>query len=235
MALPLYLAMTCAEFTSAAALPPKIAWMACHFSPYGTGLSNLPDAMPENSLIILNDRIPIHGHQPEQILAQLNACVKKQNARGVLLDLQRPGAAETQMLAEVLVRELPCPVGVAEPYAADLDCPIFLPPAPLDVPLSDYLAPWQGREIWLEAALDCEEITVTSTGASRAHGFAPPELQHLDPALHCRYAITLAQNHAKFTLCRTADTFPALLEEAQALSVTMAVGLYQEFRAASGR
>ena len=42
MAIRQYLAMTAAEMTQAGSLPRHAAWMACHFSPYSTGLTNLP-------------------------------------------------------------------------------------------------------------------------------------------------------------------------------------------------
>ena len=45
MGLPLYLAMTAAELSAAEALPRKMAYMACHFSLYGTGLSNIPEQL----------------------------------------------------------------------------------------------------------------------------------------------------------------------------------------------
>ena len=47
MAIGRYFAMTAAEIRGCSALPAGIAWMACHFSPYGTGLSNLPPELPE--------------------------------------------------------------------------------------------------------------------------------------------------------------------------------------------
>ena len=46
MAIRQYLAMTAAEMTQAGSLPRHSAWMACHFSPYSTGLTNLPDRLP---------------------------------------------------------------------------------------------------------------------------------------------------------------------------------------------
>ena len=71
MAMARYLAMTAAEMMGGAPLPGKTAWMACHFSPYSTGLCNLPAALPPGSLLILNDRTPIHGHDPERICREL--------------------------------------------------------------------------------------------------------------------------------------------------------------------
>ena len=72
MTLPMHLAMTAAELACCDSLPSHPAWMACHFSPYGTGLSNLPEHLPEGALLILNDRTPVFGHDPQVICAQLH-------------------------------------------------------------------------------------------------------------------------------------------------------------------
>ena len=230
MAIPRYLAMTAAEIAANSPLPPKIAWMACHFSPYTTGLSNRPGALPPDSLLILNDVTPIHGHSLEAVAGQLAQCVEAFSCRGILLDFQRPGSAETAALAAYLVQALPCPVAVSEPYAGELSCPVFLPPPPHHVPLAEYLAPWQGRALWLEQALDAETITLTESGACIAP--LPPGERfadgHADDALHCHYQIQLTDSQAVFTLFRTPGDLEALLSEAEFLGVTQAVGLFQE-------
>ena len=148
----LYLAMTAGEFHSCRDLPSKIAWMACHFSPYGTGLTNLPRKLPPDSLLILNDRTPIRGHDPERILQILSELMNTHKCAGLLLDLQQEGIPEMEVLVHQL-SALPCPVAVSAPCAPD-HTTIFLPPVPLLIPVGDYLAPWQGRDIWLDAALE---------------------------------------------------------------------------------
>ena len=149
---------------------------------------------------------------------------------GVLLDFQRPGYEEAELLAGRLSEALPCPVGVSALYGRGLTCPVFLPPAPPDVCLANYLAPWQGREIWLELALDGEIITLTPAGATTAP--LPPAAQlsggHRDEKLHCHYQIHTDADSARFTLFRTPEDLDALLTEGEALGVTRAVGLYQE-------
>lgn len=233
MAIRPFLAMTAAEIHANPDFPPKIAWMACHFSPYCTGLSNLPRTLPPGSLLILDDITPIHGHNPESIAAQLAEQAESLECNGVLLDFQRRGSEETAALARHLTAALPCPVAVSEPYAADLDCPVFLPPAPHHIPLRDYLSPWQGREIWLEAALDAERITLTPKGADIAP--LPPEAYfeggHWEEGLHCHYHIDADENEIRFTLFRTREDLKSLLEEAETLAVTAAVGLFQELKA----
>lgn len=229
MASPLYLAMTAAEFQSAAQLPPKLAWMACHFSPYGTGLSNLPGKLPPGSMLIVNDRTPICGHDPKQIAKQLADAVNALRASSVLLDFQRPDCSETAELAKVLVSGLPCPVGVSEMYARGLDCPVFLPPVPADCFVGEYFLPWQGREIWLETAPAGQVITVTEKGAAAASlpCAALPETGFRDETLLCHYKVE-AEDSAKFTLWRTREDLEDLMRAAQDYHVTQFVGLFQE-------
>lgn len=226
MVFPGYLAMTGAEIAQNPALPRKIAWMACHFSPYGAGLSNCPESLPPGSMVIVNDRTPIGGHDPDRIVGQLGQVIEKLNCGRILLDFQRPGSPETAEVVQALVRKLPCPVGVSEPYAEGLPCPVFLPPVPLTCPLSDYLAPWQGREIWLEAALNGEVVTVTEEGAS----FAPitqiyPADGFENEALRCHYRITAEADSVRFNLWRTEEDLAVLVQDTH---IRLAVGLYQE-------
>lgn len=230
MAITRYLAMTAAEIGGTSPLPSKIAWMACHFSPYSTGLSNCPDSLPPDSLLILNDRTPIHGHDPETIAGQLRECIEGLKCSAVLLDFQRPGCTETAALAKFLTNALPCPTAVSEMYGKDLDCPVFLPPCPHHVPLAQYCTPCQGREIWLEMALDGEIITLTETGAAFAPMPAGDSFEggHKEEKLHCHYHIELEENAARFTLWRTPEDLNALLEEAEHLGVTHGIGLFQE-------
>ena len=226
-----YLAMTAAEIGADPPLPSKIAWMACHFSPYSAGLSNCPRQLPPGSLLILNDFSPIHGHSPEVVADQLRSCVDTLNCSGVLLDFQRPGNAETAALAQYLSGVLPCPMAVSSLYAESLSCPVFLPPVPAQTPVPEYLAPWQGREIWLATALDAMTVTLTEKGASFAPlpraDSAPNDFR--DENLHCRYRITLCEDSAEFLLYRAREDLATLLQEAGKYGVTTAVGLYQEW------
>ena len=230
MAIKRYLAMTAAEIEGNRSPAHCVGWMACQFSPYSRGLSNFPAALPEQSLLILNDFTPIDGHDPSVVGAQLRQCVDSMKCAALLLDFQRPGLEETAALIAFLAGALPCPVAVSESYAAELNCPVFLSPVPHHVPLRDYLAPWQNREIWLDLAPDGEVITLTEKGTVTtplppgplpAHG-------HREPQLHCHYQIELSESQAVFTLWRTREDLEALLEEAEGLGVKTAVGLFQE-------
>lgn len=232
MDLEQFLAMTGAEFAGCEKKPAKIAWMACHFSPYGTGLSNRPATLPPGSMLIVNDRIPICGHDPARIAAELETMVSEMNCSCVLLDFQRPNEPETAAVVQTVLTQIPCPVGVSHLYAAELTCPVFLPPPPLLTPLAEHLAPWDGRELWLEAALDTTLITVTETGSTLIpQPYAPPEQPcHHDDDLHCTYRMTLSPNAATFRLTRTRSDLHDLLTQAAQLHVTRSVGLYQQLK-----
>lgn len=231
MAIARYFAMTAAEILKNPAPVSKIAWMACHFSPYSDGLSNLPDTLPADAVLILNDRTPIHGHDPERVACQLEERLKSLGCRGLLLDFERPGEKETAALTRFLAESLPCPVVVSGQYGEKLDCPVFLPPAPLSAALEDYLAPWQGREMWLEMALDGETVLLTEKGAAAEPQPFPELLEEglREENLHCHYRVAVSSAEARFTLWRTREDLEGLLEEAETLGVTTAVGLYQEF------
>lgn len=230
MAIPRYLAMTAAEFDNAETLPRHTAWMACHFSCYGTGLSNLPTQLPEDAMVIVNDRTPVMGHDPQRILQQLTNLWETLKPKYFLLDLQRAGESLSFDIARLLVEKLPCPVGVSEYYARELNCPVFLPPPPLHIPLKQYLAPWKDREVWLETATEAEQITVTQEGSQ----FESARFEKLDEpiwgeeTLHCRYHIRLTENAAMFELERRKEELETLLAEAETAGVSVSVGLYQQ-------
>lgn len=228
MPIPCYLAMTAAEFLNTDRLPEKIAWMACHYSCYGTGLANLPVELPEGSMIIFNDRTPPDKHDPRRILAQLTELAEALKPDGFLLDFQRSGMALNRQITQTLAEGLPCPVGVTAEYAKDLDCAVFLAPPPLHMALADHIAPWTGREIWLEAALETHTYTITEEGCKiEVRENAPlPEPVFTEDTLFCRYHTELLEDAAIFTLQRTKDDLDALLTHAS--GITRSMGLYQQ-------
>ena len=229
MALPLYLAMTEWE-TQYCPMPERMAYMACHFSSYGAGLGNFPEQLPVCSMLILNDRIPVWNHDPELIARQLQQTVEAFSCESVLLDFQRQGEGRTAAIAKAAVEALGCPVGVSQWYAQGLSCPVFFSlPAP-NRDLSKELALWQGREVWLEAALETVQITVTredSTTVPIPFEIPSPPC-HVDETLCCRYHTAVGEDRAVFTISRTAEDLNALLRKAEALGVTRAIGLYQQ-------
>ena len=230
MALPLYLAMTAAEMEENTHFPPHLAYMACHFSPYGTGLSNIPKTLPPGSMLILNDRTPIHGHDPQLIASQLEDAISAWNLSGILLDFQRPGCEASAQLARLFAAALPCPVGISDLYAKDLNCAVFLPPVMPDTLLSEHLVPWHGRDIWLDISTEGLEITLTEQGAQiiALPQYSDSQDSHADEALPCHYRIELEKT-SRFTLFRTEQDLQDLLVEAKHLGISRAVGLYQEW------
>lgn len=224
MATELFLAMTASEFMQCPSLPPNPAWMACHFSPYGTGLSNLPGELPQGAMVILNDRTPVSGHDPDRIAQQLSGL----GCSRILLDFERQDESQTAAIVERILDTLPCPVGVSEHYARDSAWPIFLPPIPPHISPGDYLAPWQGREVWLEAALNTVCLTVTAEGCQICPADPPEKLPHRDSTLFCHYQTEVSKEQIRFTLHRTPEDLTQLLEEVRQYGVTLSVGLYQE-------
>lgn len=229
-----HLAMTAAEISGAVQLPANPAYMACHFSAYGTGLSNAPALLPEDSLLILNDRVPICGHDHGLIAEQLKQLVQSLKCSALLLDFQRPDSPELSALAKRIAEDPPCPMAVSHIYAETLPCAVFLPPVPLHKSVAAHIAPWRDRAVWLEAALDAAHITVTEQGSEitptpYAH---PPADALVDAALHCSYEIKLEQGRVTFHLYRTPSQLESLLEEARTLGISKTIGLYQQLRRA---
>lgn len=227
----LFLAATAAEIQAMQEISANIGWMACHFSAYGTGLSNLPGFLPEGSLLILNDRTPVCGHDPQRIAEEMTHLVQTYRCSRVLLDLQRPGEAESMRIVSAVTKTLPCPVGISAPYALDPAFPVFLPPVPLHKRAEDYLRPWQGRPVWLEVSLEAAVYVVTAQGCHIRQEQPMGQYPHQDEALCCRYHTMCCRNAIEFHLHRTAADLPAFLQ--QAAQAECFIGLYQELAQAA--
>lgn len=231
MGISRYLAMTAAEMATFSVMEGwSASYMACHFSPYATGISNVPSSLPSGSMLILNDRTPFHGHDPQQILGQLQEISTHVRFDCLLLDFERPDVDACAELCHVLTKQLSCPVGVSAPYAGGLDCPVFLPPAPLDQPLADYISLWEGREVWLDIATEAACITVTQTGSAIApvSFSAPPENAFVEDTLCCRYRAEITEDAVRFHLWRDLTEAEHLIEHAQSLGITKCIGLFQQ-------
>ncbi len=230
MDLPLYLAMTAYEIARANPCPTHCAYMACHFSSYAAGLSGFPRSLPEGAILILNDRIPVLGHDPALICKQLHSCAEQHHVSAILLDLQRPNEVQTQIIVQKILDTAACPVAVSHLYAKDLPCPVFVPVPPLDCSLESHLAAWDGREIWLEAAIGEQILTVTEKGckSSNLSSYFTKNVSFDEPKLHCQYGIEIYPDKIEFSLHRTYKELLSLLEEAKKCGITKAVGLYQQ-------
>lgn len=230
MVIARFLAATSAEIQEKASGVSHLAFLGCHFSPYGRGLSNLPRSLPPGSLFLLDDQMPIEGHDPLLVARQLEEVVKALECCGILLDFQRPATMESTAMAQILVTSLPCPTAVTAAYGQGLSCPVCLPPVPCHIPLKDHLAPWQGRDIWLELSTEGEDIFLTASGAKMLPPSERPDEGFADLSLHCHYTLSLSENQAHFSLWRTQEDLAALEKEAERLGVTKTLGLWQELR-----
>lgn len=230
MVLPLYLAMTAAEISGFSQLPDRCAYMACHFSPYTEGLTNIPKRLPPGSMLILNDRMPCTGHSPDLVADQLSEAVMKLECESVLLDFQRAPEPESVAMVKKILSVLSCPVAVTESFAESQSCPVFLSPPPLHIPLEIHTAPWKGRDIWLEAALCQEEVTVTEHGSEYLPIFPTQQLSggFYEESLLCHYNTAILSDSIQFTLFDTLKSLDKKFELAQALGISRAVGLWQE-------
>lgn len=220
--MPLYLAMTAAEISACRELPPRLAYMACHFSPYTTGLSNLPESFPKGSVLILNDRIPVCGHDPDTVAEQLSALCTRLDADGLLLDLQRQHSSHLRRIVEAVLDRAVCPVAVSEQHAEGLDCAVFIT-VPLNEPLLEYVKPWESREIWLEAAL--EQATYAITESESYPIYANAEAPLPCPELCCHYGFREEEDKLILSMERTAEDLQALIQDN---NITKAIGLYQQ-------
>ena len=221
-----FLAQTAAEFHFPLPEGAKKAWMACHFSSYGTGLSNFPPDLPAGSMVILNDRIPIFGHDPGRIAAELEGIVERFSVSHVLLDLQRPGNPESAAVVRKLTEALPCPVGVSEAYAREVDAPVCLGPVPLHLGVEEWIRSWPSRRIWMELAPGCRDYHIGEQGCRCSEAPAQGEFPHWDSGAKCRYRIRIFPDEICFTLKRGQAELAAFLEET---AVECMIGLYQEF------
>jgi len=119
-------------------------------------------------------------------------------------------------------------VGVSEHYAAELDCPVLVSPPPLWAPLEEHLAPWKGREVWLEAAWEEAVVTVTEAGSHYAVSKNGGPFPFRDENLQTAYRIETGPDAVRVFLHRGKAELDMLLALASQLGVTAAVGLYQQ-------
>lgn len=235
MSIPLYLAMTAAEFSNCARLPAFPAWMAVHFSPSGPGLSNCPASLPPGSLLILDDQLPWNGHREAEIFPRIAELLERNRACGLLLDFERAPMGQTLSLAEGLARR--CMdggwlVGMPPAYLGQSEAAVFLPPPPCYEAHPEVLRQWEGRPVWLEASPTAFTGAVTRAGVRLApmDGPVPADGSFFSPALRCRYAAAPEPDGIRLTLFDTPETILEKLAGWQAQGVSLAVGGWRDFR-----
>jgi len=231
MALPLYLAMTVAEICRNRTMPQHMAYMACHFSPCGPGLTNLPIWLPEGAILVLDDRLPTGNQEPEICAAEVLALINQWDCAGLLLDFQRPTSPEEEAMVTALASTLPCPVAVTEGYAHLTQGPVLLPPLSPDMPLASRISPWQGRELWMDFAPASLCLILTEDGCERKEvSFPEKVVSFYDDSLCCHYAIQCNEQAVYFFLERGREELNALLNQAEELGISRALGLYREWK-----
>lgn len=222
-----FLAVTAGELESVR--PKRIAYMSCHFSAGGLGLSNMPQSLPKGSILLLDDSMPVQGHNPQIVIQQLNELVTSLSLWAVLLDFQRPPTKQLQEMASVILQNCSCAVAVTPAYAKE-GCGIFLPPPPANKSLKEYLMPWEKYKVFLELGSEDLEITVTQEGSRFSYASPATPLPLADDRLHCHYGVTVLPGKAIFTLSRTREDLADLAREAEEFGVLGVVGLYQELQ-----
>ncbi len=223
-----FLAQTSREMANTQ--PKKLAYMALHFSHYSKGLSNIPSDLPKGSILLLDDSMPAENHNPEVVVNQLTEMANQFSPVAVLLDFQRPVTRDLEVMADCIVKALPCPVGITETYAKNLTCPVFLPPPPVNQALADYLRPWEKQGVYLEIAPEALEITVTEAGSTSMQVPLLKGLPLEDERLHCHYNVRVLEDKVVFTICRYKEDLSSMIQEAEHLAVLGCVGLYGELQ-----
>ena len=218
-----YLAMTGAEFLQFDGTYPA-AWMSARFSSGHTGLSNLPDGLPEGSLLIIDDFTPFADHDPERIAR--DAARAAEGCEGILLDFQRQWDSRT--VAEAILQHTPCPVAISAQHAEGLPCAVFLSPD-LNIPLSRAVQPWQGRELWLDVPVGMQTFQIDAQGC-QISPILPAEGSFPESGEFYRYRIEKSPNAVVFSLYRGPEMLTQILEAAASLGITKAVGLEQEYK-----
>ena len=225
-----YLAATIREMEMFA--PKKAAYLSCHFSPSGQGLSNMPDSLPQDSLLLLDDSMPVCGHSPAIVVKQLRDLAERFDLKAILLDFQGEKDTQLRNMAQAIIQGVPCPVAVTESYAKDLGCPVFLSAPSVDTVLEKHLEIWLKQGVFLEIAPCKLRLEITENGCRKIP--LPFGDRESFPLYHeklcCHYDVEVFSDRAVFTLMRTKEDLAALADQALALGVLGAVGLYQELK-----
>lgn len=189
----------------------------------------LPEYLPENGLPVLTDSTPYGNQSPEATAELLLPLV--QNVKGVVLDFQREHQPGLRDFVEKLRVCLPCPVAAPPEYAGDTG-PVFLPPIPPEEVPEGWLAPWKGKEIWLDFAPLAKTLILTPTGCTAQEGAEVRAPGFQDTALFCHYTIAVeSSERVSFSLWRTEEDLKSLVSRLESWGVHSLLGLYPELTA----
>ncbi len=228
MDLSIYLAATGAELRGMDLNAQKLAWMACQFSLSGTGISGIPASLPPESILMLTDEMPIQQHDPHRVADELLSAAENLKCSAILLDFQRPKTEEAATMAETILHAAALPVIISQPYGTLFSCPVLISPSPLWLSLETHLAPWQDRQIWLEAILEDAIVTVTKDGSQYSPCVHHKETPFYNEALCVSYAVEEEKDCLQFYLHRGKEELKKLLQQANNIGVKNAIGLYQQ-------
>lgn len=226
----IYLAVTGAELALASQNHKPLAWMGCHLSAGGSGISGVPASLPPDSILVLTDQMPPQGHDPHQVAQELVDAAHQLNCSRILLDFQRPKSDAGNQIVDSILTLADRPVGVSENYGEHFCCPVFLRPPPLWTALSDHIAPWKGRQIWLEAAQEDAVVTVTEEGGHYTVCDHTGPYTFNSDKLQVAYRIETDPDQLRVYLHRGSKELQGLLHQAKQLGICTAVGLYEHLR-----
>jgi hypothetical protein len=206
--------------------------MACHFSPYGLGLSNLPRQLPEGAVILVSDRIPPGGHDAGVVVSQLEELAQQFHPKAIVLDLERTGDDFCAELAAKCDSISGTETVVAAAYAEGLQCSVFLGAAQLWTPAEQWLRPWSGRRIWAECVLQRALVRITEDGAVyRELPWEPPRQEVLaDGQQAVVYGVREQADAVEVMLWRGKEQLALWMEKLEKLGVEHFLGLYQQLK-----
>lgn len=204
---------------------PVAVLLCC--APFSPGLLIGPSRLPKGSVAVFTDRVTPTFHQSGRIAGELKALMKTLHSPALILDW----TGELSPWLEELLKQL-CGVQlVLPPHLAGKEDSAVLVPSVVEKSLEDLLAPWNGRQIWLDMVSSAAQLTLTRNGCEVVPWQASIREGDLyDETLCCQYRVETAQEEARFYLYETQQTRMKKLEKARSLGVAGAIGLWKDFK-----
>lgn len=187
MAREVYAAITGEEMGKISILPQNIAYLGTHFE--GNTLVDIPEALPEGSLLLIDDRVIPENVSIDLVIVSLShlfPCLS-----GIYLDFQQEDTPKD--LVHSLLKALPVPVGV--PRRFGLGIPVVPPRRLSMLPEKHYLP-----GCWAEGAVSAWELTLTKDGCTKKEVSAKESAYEEYSKLFCRYAVENDAEKAVFHL-----------------------------------